>query len=108
MHPPIKSSSYLYRPTWFDILKWKPVLTCFVFCALLQDVICVFLEHRRFASSVICSDPSIARSAGRYVHVHCTEHAENGNFYLLTAWISALCEAHAFKLVAAGVALFVF
>ena len=72
---------------------------------LIQDIVIILSEHHQFAASVVCSDPKLKDFAGRYLTVHCIEHAALGDWTRLSSWVSATTDISWQRLIAATGAL---
>ena len=95
-----KVGIYLVRPT-------RIVLGIFLLI-LFQDLISTVLDHRQFAESIVCSDGHYRAAAGRYLDVHCWEHAQLGDLKRGSAWLAALSEVPWQRLVAIIAGIFCF
>lgn len=91
------------KSSWFG---WLPRFVVFALAlVLVQDIVIVIFEHRQFASSIVCSDPSLHSLAGRYLSVHCIEHSALGDWRRLSSWLAAVSDIPWQRLVAVGGAL---
>ena len=90
------------EPRWFG---WKTAAMAVVAAWIVQDVVLMMLDHRQYAQSVICADPAVTATGGKWAHRHCAEHAQLGSPWLIRAWLAAFYEAHAALLAATGAAL---
>lgn len=95
-----KIKNTLVRPT-------RIILGIFLL-VLFQDLLATLLAHRQFATSIVCADPSFRVAAGRYLDVHCWEHAELGNWRRGSAWINALTELPWQRVVAIAAGVYCF
>lgn len=85
-------------------MGWKTAVVTVVALWIVQDVVLMMMDHHQYAQSVICVDPAITASGGKWAHRHCAEHAQLGSPWLVRAWLAAFYEAHAALLAATGAA----
>lgn len=49
-------------------------LAAFLVITCLQETLLLLIDHNRFASSIICTDPVEQSNAGRFAALHCQHH----------------------------------
>ena len=70
---------------------------------VIQDTVSLFMEHRKFTLTSLCTDYDLRSEGGKYAHEHCAEHENVVNTrHLISTWIRLFCHAN-YKLVCAAV-----
>ena len=75
-------------------MRWRDYFAVIAIGIAVQDTAKVMMDHRQFAVSALCGDSDAMGKAGRYAAVHCTEHEQGANLFLLSSWAAAFTEAN--------------